>query len=1337
MAIGLGNIGASAGSADATFYAFFNQQGGNDFVNVVAKLSKWLDVVAEKERKAAQAASALEKASRSLGAQMRHLNRAYVNFAAQMDRFIGGVRRGIYFVGVFSGFITFETVRAIKTLFRYLQMGTAAVIEMSSAFERLRIQLRTVFREAGEAEKVFGFLTELAKKTPFQLTDVVEGAAALKAVGVDIRQTVAGGENVLTLISDMAGALGRTIPEAIFSFKEAVAEGSWISLRRRFSITMGQIEGVLKKVAKDSGKSFEEAFDFGTVEGRLEALSTFIKTSYGGGSEALAQTLMGIRSNLQDSLEIFADMVGSSGPMEMMKRSARSLYDLFSDMFDTGEARKWAQVIGQQLVGAVQLVTKTAQGLFKGIQLHEGGKEVPIQVNVQKFVENAVELANKFVDAFIRVWDENADVIGRVSEKVASLFVKIFVTQFLATLRVLLSTGLGKVFVYVFAALRLANLIMAVKEIFAPLWRFLRVGFGGAIKAMEMGFGRSFNIITRRGLASAAAVKAAWGLVSAAVGAAAVGLTLGTLAGGAITSARKDNIDEAKKHADALQTLIGRLRVAREAAFEGNKEALALIESFGGLDRVNKSIRELSKGIESIPQEGNFAQKLTGTDISPEQLAAKTRALVKAGFSAYKEGVTEENLLEKLRMGILESGKPAQAVLGQLVVMKFDSDTFGKAVSDAYEEMENVLSQAISKVSATGGLQEMFDIKSGQFSTEGLRLIDEDATKQSVEDVEKIRDIIAQIDAKIEVAKRAYTELVEAQAAGYTISEEQLRNAASQVAQLEIAQQINTNLLKLREKNVDLYAAEDVSQRKITEMERARIGALSLISLEQAKGAKASLDIIKRLKEFVGTLTASIGPEKQTLALIREKIRETERLNNATEIVVSLARDFQEQIEKASEAVEKQLSKWDALAKNLENVVLKMADVTKSVRDLERFIAEAFGGAKDAELFSMDASAVKEQAQIIREALRDEEIRIEHLQNYAKTLANELKDAAAGGGRPVSAIQGDILGVNKELDTVLQTRLALEEALAGVLTDQIKLFGDRAKAVKTEIEALEKEAKEIDVDLRERELETALTNKQEAVKRLLGGDKSAEEELTKKEQAALDRFRKERGDQAVKEAMERREEISELLKSLKAEQESLKKFYEQDLPALKAKIEEIGKNQIVAAQTQHSETIDKLEEIRQAIIGERQKEVNLLMQQFEQTLKSTLGVDFGQVQQAAAGGDPSQFLDRMRGIQDAIVGRLLPPAAMYQNMEYIRNLVLSRFASNPQLDTRNEQLAELIQILDQLANDALVPDEVKNTMQQAKTLWLNIVVDGKNMRSVGIPLDGSGDSTIDVDAGGA
>ncbi len=93
----------------------------------------------------------------------------------------------------------------------------------------------------------------------------------------------------------------------------------------------------------------------------IDALVEGMAERFGGNMQKMANTWSGIISNLKDSLSKFLLMVGESGAFRELKKRLKEVQERISKAFDSGEAQKWAQVVGKAIVIFVDGISYSAK----------------------------------------------------------------------------------------------------------------------------------------------------------------------------------------------------------------------------------------------------------------------------------------------------------------------------------------------------------------------------------------------------------------------------------------------------------------------------------------------------------------------------------------------------------------------------------------------------------------------------------------------------------------------------------------------------------------------------------------------------------------------------------------------------------------------------------------------------------------------------------------------------------------------------------------------------------------------------------------------------------------
>lgn len=167
-------------------------------------------------------------------------------------------------------------------------------------FGKLNAQLVTITGSQAGADAVFSRLEDFATKTPFQLSEVVNAFAKLKARGLDPSQ------KALTSYGDIASGMSKSLDQMI----EAVGDAATFEFERLrdFGITAKSegdkvsftFKGITTTVAKESAAIEEYLIRLG-------------QTNFGGGMNRQMEELGGTASNLGDSWDKLMHTIGDVG----------------------------------------------------------------------------------------------------------------------------------------------------------------------------------------------------------------------------------------------------------------------------------------------------------------------------------------------------------------------------------------------------------------------------------------------------------------------------------------------------------------------------------------------------------------------------------------------------------------------------------------------------------------------------------------------------------------------------------------------------------------------------------------------------------------------------------------------------------------------------------------------------------------------------------------------------------------------------------------------------------------------------------------------------------------
>lgn len=243
-----------------------------------------------------------------------------------------------------------QGLQLMRTGFTALTAVTKTFIATGSQFERYEVQFTTLLGSIEAARDRMKELTTFAMETPFDLPGVVEAAQKLEAYGVYAEKT-------LRTVGDAAAAMGKTLEQGV----EAIADASRGELERlkEFGISAAEL-------TERMGHQLNRA----TVEGLEEIKDTVLAIMgerYGGGMMALSETLGGSISNLRGYWIEFKKEVADAEAFQTVKDIFGVILDTVRQLFDQGEAQRFASTVGETIARAMIDATIEMARAAKGV----------------------------------------------------------------------------------------------------------------------------------------------------------------------------------------------------------------------------------------------------------------------------------------------------------------------------------------------------------------------------------------------------------------------------------------------------------------------------------------------------------------------------------------------------------------------------------------------------------------------------------------------------------------------------------------------------------------------------------------------------------------------------------------------------------------------------------------------------------------------------------------------------------------------------------------------------------------------------------------------------------
>jgi tape measure domain-containing protein len=325
-----------------------------------------------------------------------------------------------------------------------LALAGNAALNNASDYQQSRIAFDTMLGSAEKGQAIMKQLSEFAKKTPFDLPQVVQGAKSLLAYGIEAEKIVP----TFNALGNIAAGVGRDkLPQLTLAFGQVKTAGRLTGNELRQFTEAGV--PLLEALAKQSGKSaaqIKDDMERGIAPSFEEVNTAIMGMSEKGGKffnlmEMQSNTFAGRMSNIGDSIgQIIRGMLGvdvegniepgsvfdkvSKKAEELMKwleankgRIEKNFKDAFNWIIDNGD--KIAVLVGTVLVIAfaklaiavaaatwpVLLVAAAVLGLYL---LYERFKPQidSVIAKFQQFWESIKPIRDWIVNQFKKAWDD-------------------------------------------------------------------------------------------------------------------------------------------------------------------------------------------------------------------------------------------------------------------------------------------------------------------------------------------------------------------------------------------------------------------------------------------------------------------------------------------------------------------------------------------------------------------------------------------------------------------------------------------------------------------------------------------------------------------------------------------------------------------------------------------------------------------------------------------------------------------------------------------------------------------------------------------------------------------
>lgn len=152
-------------------------------------------------------------------------------------------------------------------------------MSLADNYEKAKNSFTTMLGSENEAQRMLSQLSDFAKKTPFELTDVRENAKQLLAMGISADKIIP----TMKALGDVSAGLGVPMQRLALNFGQVMTKGKLAGQELKDFTTAGV--PLLEELSKNLGKSKTEIQDMvskGQISAEMVAQAFETMTSEGG-----------------------------------------------------------------------------------------------------------------------------------------------------------------------------------------------------------------------------------------------------------------------------------------------------------------------------------------------------------------------------------------------------------------------------------------------------------------------------------------------------------------------------------------------------------------------------------------------------------------------------------------------------------------------------------------------------------------------------------------------------------------------------------------------------------------------------------------------------------------------------------------------------------------------------------------------------------------------------------------------------------------------------------------------------------------------------------------------
>lgn len=223
-------------------------------------------------------------------------------------------------------------------------------IEAAASMEQLRAALETTEGSSAKADAAMKWITKFATQTPYELDQVGEAYARLRAYGIDPT------DGTLKTLGDTASSMGKDLMSSVEAIADAVTGEN--ERLKEFGIRASKAGGYITYFYKNA----EDKDVKKRVKNQQEVIRATIMSiwndKYAGAMEKQSRTWNGLMASLSRQWTQFQVRVMQGGVFDLLKGKAEQLLTQVNKWAEDGTLERWARQIGDSFKWAFDRVSE-------------------------------------------------------------------------------------------------------------------------------------------------------------------------------------------------------------------------------------------------------------------------------------------------------------------------------------------------------------------------------------------------------------------------------------------------------------------------------------------------------------------------------------------------------------------------------------------------------------------------------------------------------------------------------------------------------------------------------------------------------------------------------------------------------------------------------------------------------------------------------------------------------------------------------------------------------------------------------------------------------------------